>query len=312
MRQTYWLVALATILLGFIVSSCNGEDKEREEQAYATSAPTLPTPPAMITDPTARANYIMDNIWNDVNGIDTLTFKDWSEREQFLSNYLGISVVAEEGNRRSSVRRLFELSTPAMDSVILDMVDHYFGYAGSPLFDEETYIIVYDEAHKLGILSMAEEVRFKDRCDLFKRNQVGQQAEDFEYISPNGERHTLYDSFANSEVLLMFYNPDCSTCKHTLKFIAQNQVIQAEIANGLKMLCIYTDGDESAFREGLSVIPSFATAGIDKRGTILGESLYDLRAIPTIYLLDAERKVILKDTYPDDLVSYFVMRRNIQ
>lgn len=98
---------------------------------------------------------------------------------------------------------------------------------------------MYDEAHKLGILSMAEEVRFKDRCDLFKRNQVGQQAEDFEYISPNGERHTLYDSFGKSEVLLMFYNPDCSTCKHTLKFIAQNQVIQAEIAMDADALHLY-------------------------------------------------------------------------
>lgn len=303
-RSVAFIVALLTIST---LTGCKEENKE-EQQEYAKSAPALPIPPAMMKEPTARANYIVDNIWKDVLAIDTLTFRDWSDREVFLSNYFGIGAVAEEENRRASVRHFFELSTPAMDSVILHMVERYYGYPGSPLFDEATYILVYEEANQLGLLDTADQIRLEDRKTLFYRNQVGQKAEDFEYTLPNGRVHTLYNSFPASELLLIFYNPGCSTCKQTLDFIAKNKVIQDEIARGLKVLCIYTDGDNEAFRDGLSLIPNFATAGINSTGSIMAESLYDLRAIPSMYLLDSERKVILKDTYPDDLVSYFLER----
>ncbi|MNP83768.1 hypothetical protein D3C76_1828110 [compost metagenome] len=46
--------------------------------------------------------------------------------------------------------------------------------------------------------------------------------------------------------------------------------------------------------------------GFDTDSKILSFNLYDLKASPTIYLLDENKKVILKDTYLQPVIQYFV------
>ena len=41
---------------------------------------------------------------------------------------------------------------------------------------------------------------------------------------------------------------------------------------------------------------------MDKKGVILSDSLYDLKALPTIYLLDENCRVLMKDVILDDSV----------
>ena len=129
----------------------------------ATAAPTFPMPPRSLANATERADYVLDNVWNGIAGIDTLTFRDSGEREQFLVNYFGFGALASERARRASMSKFFELATPAMDSIILSIAGRYFDTPESPLFNQVYFIETYEEADKLGILDYAQQLKLEDR-----------------------------------------------------------------------------------------------------------------------------------------------------
>lgn len=45
--------------------------------------------------------------------------------------------------------------------------------------------------------------------------------------------------------------------------------------------------------------------GYDKKTVIKEKNLYDLKAIPTLYLLDKDKKVLLKDVMVGQIEEYF-------
>jgi hypothetical protein len=63
----------------------------------------------------------------------------------------------------------------------------------------------------------------------------------------------------------------------------------------LKILAMYTDQDEKLWLDSLKSYPAKWIAGRDENEYLYKNKVYDLRAIPTIYLLDKQKKVLLKD-----------------
>lgn len=63
----------------------------------------------------------------------------------------------------------------------------------------------------------------------------------------------------------------------------------------LKIVALYPDEDITAWKKHLPVVPREWINGYDKELKMRNEELYDLKAIPTLYLLDKDKKVILKD-----------------
>ena len=51
-------------------------------------------------------------------------------------------------------------------------------------------------------------------------------------------------------------------------------------------------------------LPAHWINGYDPAGIIRGENLYFVRAIPSIYLLDAEKRILMKDAVPQSVAAY--------
>ena len=104
----------------------------------------------------------------------------------------------------------------------------------------------------------------------------------------------------------MFYNPDCPDCGRVKDYIAASPVFNAGIASGhLCILAVYPDADLVPWRKHLSEMPPAWTVGYDKGETIRRKGTYDLRAIPSLYLLDKHKRVILKDAPVERVESRF-------
>lgn len=75
-----------------------------------------------------------------------------------------------------------------------------------------------------------------------------------------------------------------------------SQVVSRALQNGdLKLLAIYPDPDVDLWRKHLPDNPQLWINGRDDKEYIWTNKIYDLRAIPTMYLLDENKKVLLKD-----------------
>lgn len=90
--------------------------------------------------------------------------------------------------------------------------------------------------------------------------------------------------------LLVFYDPDCAECRQELFALRHASVVEARIKEELlQVLAIYMGEDEALWRSHRESLPKswqvvMADGGIDG---------YDLSAMPAIYLLDADRKVMM-------------------
>lgn len=62
------------------------------------------------------------------------------------------------------------------------------------------------------------------------------------------------------------------------------------------MLAVYTEGNQEVWRETAPLLPHTWTVATDTACAVKDTPLYDLKAMPSLYLLDADKKVVLKDT----------------
>jgi thioredoxin-related protein len=133
------------------------------------------------------------------------------------------------------------------------------------------------------------------KLKLLQQNNVGDTANDFIYLTAAGYKKKMYD-IKSDFVLLYFNNPECPACKEMKEALMKSGSIGLMVKSSkLKVLSIYTDKDEKLWLDHLSEYPETWLQGRDEDEYLYKNKIYDLRAIPTIYLLDKDKKVLLKD-----------------
>lgn len=135
-------------------------------------------------------------------------------------------------------------------------------------------------------------------------NAAGSSAADFRFSDKYGKMHTLYGIDAPM-TLLFFSNPGCEACMNIIQVLKEDQKISSMISQGhLAVLNIYIDEDLQAWREYMPVYPEEWYNGFDPDLVIRTDNLYNVRAIPSLYLLDKDKKVIMKDAPENKVFNY--------
>ena len=105
--------------------------------------------------------------------------------------------------------------------------------------------------------------------------------------------------------LLFFSNPGCNACMDIINVLKGEPAISDMIASGrLAVLNIYIDEDLQGWRDYMPVYPEEWYNGFDPDLVIRGETLYNVRAIPSLYLLDRDKTVIMKDAPETRIFDY--------
>ena len=133
-------------------------------------------------------------------------------------------------------------------------------------------------------------------------NSPGTAAADFAYTDAKGLPHTLY-STPGEYTLLLFSNPGCPACRSIIAMLKDSPLINSLHREGrLTLLSIYIDEDLAEWHKGLSDYPEVWITGYNHDLDIRDNLTYDVRAIPSLYLLDRDKKVIFKDISPGMLM----------
>lgn len=165
----------------------------------------------------------------------------------------------------------------------------------SPFRNESLYIKLLEHQVKSNWYIDAQKLVFTNRLKLIQQNRVGNAVNDFTFYAPDGKKQKLYN-IKTQKLLLLFYNPECNACKETKAALIASPIITNALQNGnLKLLAIYPDPDVALWRKHLNENPSTWINGRDDNEYLWKNKIYDLRAIPTMYLLDENKKVLLKD-----------------
>ena len=122
-----------------------------------------------------------------------------------------------------------------------------------------------------------------------------EQANDFTYTLASGEQHTLY-ALQSDMVLLYFYDPTCDDCHLLMSQLETSNIVNRLIdCKKLTVLAVYPEDDIETWNEYADHIPPQWINGYDKGVKIHTEEIYIINQFPTLYLLNREKMVRMKE-----------------
>lgn len=310
--KTYLNIFFLFLILCTACGNRKASDNQAEDiKSDSTKIFALPVIPALLNTPESRADYLVRHYWENVDFADT-TYLDHREvMEQAWVDYIDIMKLVPEETAISAIKQMYKDAgkKKKVFFYFTDLAEKYLYDPNSPMRNEELYIPVLDAMLESSVLDDTEKILPKGRRELAEQNRLGRQAEDFTYTLVSGKSGTLYGVKADY-TLLFINNPGCHACEEGIKELKQAPAINKEFeAGNLKILSVYPDEDKEEWERHLSDFPKEWINGYDKKLMIKEKNLYDLKAIPTLYLLDKNKKVLLKDAVVGQIEQYLQQRQ---
>lgn len=276
--------------------------------AATDSIPELPLPkvPAMLREPELRAAYIIEHFWEAMDFRNTSLSRNKDFLEQNFSNFISVFPYAGEQAQRTAIATL--LNKAGADAtaykLLADVVEKYLYEPNSPMMSEEYYILFLEQLVKSPVLGASSTKRLRWQLETARKNRPGMTAADFAYTARNGSKTTLHKTASKGDMLLIFYDPDCDHCKEIMGELQADETLTGMAASGkIKVLAIYSGDDHDLWKSTAGSLPSGWTVGYEA-GVLQENGSYVLRAMPTLYLLDRDKKVVLKDVLPAQLSQF--------
>lgn len=304
---------LVLILAAVGLAACGGRAPRRPAATTAeTPAVFLPAIAPAALAPEERVEWLRWHYWDNFDFADTafLARADTLQLFEAYARYVQLLFSAPtDGAPMDSLMRRAAVSRPMLDYFAM-LADRVLGDPNSPLRNDEFYIPVlraqlsspwYDEYERLAP---------EYRLSLALQNRIGQPANDFRYTLASGATGTLYGLRAEY-VLLFINNPGCPMCREIREAISASPMLTELIEHGrLRVLALYPDENLDEWRAYREQIPASWINAYDDGCVLREKGLYDLSAIPSLYLLDAQKRVLVKDATDVALVEEVIDRRS--
>ncbi|GHV17511.1 hypothetical protein FACS1894169_12830 [Bacteroidia bacterium] len=301
----------------FCLMTCGGGEKPAAESqalqdAVRGDAPrrfVLPVIPGELTRAGERAGYLAAHYWDHFDFSDTACVHLPQITEQALADYLDVFSHTDRAAVEASIPAMLDRArredrSGTMYRHFISLYKKYLYDPNSPVRNEEYYIPVVRYILGDSLTVEADRQRAGFELEMLLKNRLGAPATDVSYTLANGQTGRLY-SLRKEYTLLFFYNPGCPACKETTASLASSEVINRLLLSGrLDILAVYPDSDLDLWKKHAGEMPSTWLVSYDKGQSLFGRKLYDLKAIPSLYLLDALKHVLLKDAAAEAVEQY--------
>lgn len=255
-----------------------------------------PMPPAGMMPEEAR-NYLRVHYWDRFDFTDTMFVHKADSGRMFRSFVEFVDIISDRPTDPAPMQALMKrasASRPMLD-YFAGMAEALFADPNSPHRNDEFYIPVLEARLAAPFYDEYERMAPEYDLQLAKQNRIGQRANDFRYTVASGRSATLYGLKADF-VLLFINNPGCPMCREIRDGICASPMLSDLIARGaLKVLALYPDEDLGEWHAYRKNMPASWINAYDKGSVIRETSSYDLSAIPALYLLDRDKRVLVKD-----------------
>lgn len=263
--------------------------------------PEIPPVPAGQDSLKFRYEYYKNHFWDGINISDPGLLRSPLLHNKIM-DYLDNVVIQQADTVINEVEKLIQIaknndeayryllisltnkyeSSPIMgfDKVFVHLVDNYYLTNQAPWTDAETI------------------KKLEERAASIRPNFIGNSAPPFVLQDSIGTDYDLYRINAKYTVLY-FYDPDCGHCKKSTPLLYE---AYAELqTKGVEVLAICTTTDGKRWKEFINEFDLnwINLADLSSRTNV--KYYYDVRSTPTVYILDQEKKILLKKVATEDV-----------
>ena len=276
----------------------------------------------MYADPAERATYAAGHFWDrftdtarvyvcdsaTVNGVPMAAV----ESQMGLFATLIGQMPLDEGGK--AVARLFDraeaFGRKYPDSNVFEQLSrltkHYLYDPNSPVRNEDLYGYYVDRLSKSDLIDNGYRMGYEWEARMCRLNRVGTPAADFSFTDTRGRVRTLYGLKAEYTVLI-FGNPGCKACMEIMEAMESTSEVAELISSGrLQVVDVYIDQEIDDWKAHIPEYPKTWINGNDHNYAIRTDLIYNIRGIPSIYLLDADKTVLMKDAPQEQVLGALV------
>ena len=253
--------------------------------------------PAMLPQ-VQKMEYMREHYWDKFDFADT-TFINQIDSTKMLTAFavyatgyipdsLAYKYMPRLMQRASTSKRMYTYFLMLAEGVLHD--------PNSPYRSDELYIAVLEAQIASPHYDRYEKMAPEYDLQIVRQNRIGHKANDFSYTVANGKSYRMYN-VKSDFTIIYFNNPGCTLCRDITNAMKESAIITEMVRKGrLKVLAIYPDEQLDEWHKHRADIPSAWINGYDKGALIDREKLYNVNAIPAIYLLDKQKMVLVKDS----------------
>ena len=272
----------------------------------------LPEIPVSITNTSDRERFLIEHYWDRFDFSDRgLTEKPHITEQAFVDFIHLLNFLPDNQTEEPLLMMMEKAETDTvMYRYFAGLTEKYFYDPNSPFRNEEYYIPVLNELAGSVLLRESDRSNYRFQLEMVMQNRVGDRANNFSFTLANGESRALHD-VESEYLLLIFTNSGCNTCEAVIGRLSQSSPLNKALDMNsptrtmLTILTVYPDHDVTLWKSHLSEMPKRWIHAYDRGMVLTGKRLYDIKAFPHIYLLDSNKKVILKDTSVENVESFF-------
>ena len=330
MKQFLSIFTIAIFLLLILPHCTSPSSKHNEKQSNSTLEISETTPPSdfeatfplpdipvMLTDPQEETNYLAKHYWDLFPFDDTSLIVQPEITEQGLVDYIQLLNSIPNAHAENSLQIMLNKAKvePTMYSHFASLFEKYLYDPNSPFRNDELYIPVVENLLQSGLLSETKQEIYNFQHEMILKNRRGTTATDFVYTLANGDKGNMHDLQSNY-LIVFITNPDCPTCAQVTQAMSESTVLRDifslnnSYTKMLTVLNLYPDSNIEEWRKALPNMPQKNWVNAYDEGTIMtSKRLYDIKAIPTLYLLDKNKQIILKDTSLEEIEMFFMKVR---
>lgn len=292
---------LPLMLVLAAITGCASNSSHSATGSDTLSGLELPVPdiPDSITQPERRAAYAALRWWDALDFANDSRSLDTAFIEQNFVNFMTVLANTDTLSQQRAVDRLLSSAqhSPQAWSLMVEVAEKYLYDPNSPFRSDELYIPFLRSQSRSPLADEARRARDAYRLAMAMKNRPGHPATDFSFVTRDGLRTSLHAVKSDKPLLLIFYNPDCESCGETIA-----RLRKVDLTGRFTVLAVDAESERDLWEATAADMPADWTVGYALT-PVLEEELYDLKASPTIYVLDTDRGVLAKDVAPELLTD---------
>ena len=260
-----------------------------------------PVIPDSIEENYDRLSWVLENFWEDFDFADD-SAENMAVGEQGMVDFITLTGSADSTQTARAAQAFAKAAlTQPGDSAtsqlynFIELLDHYLANPKSPMRNDRIY------AAMLGALASAPDSvlpievrgRLLDSREQAMLNMPGTRANDFTFVDRSGNETSLR-SVEAEHIVLYFHDPECEQCISMQQRAVASSALHS---SRVKVLHIYPEENTEAWANAKG--DGLPTEWVDGRvtgGSLMARRLYWFAQMPSFYLLDSQKRVILKDT----------------
>lgn len=260
-----------------------------------------PSAPDNLPSFRARANYLVEHFWDRCNFKNAFSSK--ARMATAFADFAGFMPHAAADTVHAAIDKLINAvkKRPADLLSLTEMAEGTFYADTARFWSDELYLPFAKAAAGNKKIPAANRDKYAKHVNVLEHSQTGMQVPGLSMTLRDGSAWTT-DSLTAPVTVIMFEPKDCPDCSMTRTRLAANISAQELINAGiLKIVYIYIGQPTDEWKTQVASLPgNWIVAACPE-----ADRYFDLRVVPSLYMLDENRSILSKHISLNQLIQRF-------